>query len=353
MQSLLEIRKVGKNFGTKEILKGVSLNVASGEFLTILGESGSGKTTLLRLIAGFEKATAGEIWMDSGAGLARMDLLPPYKRQVNTVFQNYALFPHLSVFENVAYGLRVKNHVKAEIPQLVNDGLRQVKMHDFADRMPGKLSGGQQQRVALARAIVNKPKLLLLDEPLSALDANLRHDMQAEIKSLQKNLGITFIFVTHDQNEAMALSDRIVLLRKGAIEQVASPRDIYNKPATSYTARFIGQTNLLTCEVRGQTAHWHGLAWGYSPATSSAPVFSLRPERIKLFKENEKTDGLIRFKARVANLVFEGGTDHLDLICEDGGELKARMASSPSLAADIGSHAEFVFASSDLVEVQN
>ena len=226
---LLEVRDVAKRFGARDVLKNISLNIAAGEFLTLLGESGSGKTTLLRLIAGFEQPTAGEIWMSG----ARLDTLPPYKRRVNTVFQNYALFPHLSVRDNIAYGLRVQGVPKNEIAGRVGEALNMVKMAQFAGARPSRLSGGQQQRVALARALVNRPQLLLLDEPLSALDANLRKEMQSELKSLQREIGIAFLFVTHDQEEAMALSDRIALLRDGALEQVASPREIYARPATA------------------------------------------------------------------------------------------------------------------------
>ncbi|PYU77223.1 MAG: hypothetical protein DMG49_00005, partial [Acidobacteria bacterium] len=191
--------------------------------------------SVLRLVAGFEEPTAGEIWMSG----QRLDVLPPYKRRVNTVFQHYALFPHLTVRENVAYGLRVKKTSRAQIGGRVDEALRTVKMQEFADSRPSKLSGGQQQRVALARALINRPLLLLLDEPLSALDANLRKQMQSELKALQREIGITFLFVTHDQEEAMVLSDRIALLRDGALEQVASPREIYAHPATAYTAQFI------------------------------------------------------------------------------------------------------------------
>ena len=238
---LLSVRSVEKRFGRRIVLRGISLDVAPGEFLTILGESGSGKTTLLRLIAGFEQLDRGEIWM----GSERLDQLPAYRRQVNTVFQSYAIFPHLTVFENVAYGLRAKGTPQDEIPSRVQQALAMVKMQEFAQSAPSSLSGGQQQRVALARALVNRPRVLLLDEPLSALDANLRRQMQFELKSLQREVGITFLFVTHDQEEAMALSDRIALLRQGVLEQIGSPRDIYGHPFTAYAAQFIGQTNLL------------------------------------------------------------------------------------------------------------
>ena len=266
---LLEVRAVAKRFGARDVLKNISLNIAAGEFLTLLGESGSGKTTLLRLIAGFEQPTSGEIWMSG----ERLDTLPPYKRRVNTVFQNYALFPHLNVRDNVAYGLRVQGAPKNEIPGRVAEALNMVKMAEFAGARPSRLSGGQQQRVALARALVNRPQLLLLDEPLSALDANLRKQMQSELKSLQREIGITFLFVTHDQEEAMALSDRIALLRDGALEQVASPREIYARPATAYTAQFIGQTNLLRGEIRRSIATCGVLRWPLEEPT--APRFFL------------------------------------------------------------------------------
>src|SRR5215468_3441954 len=280
---LLEVRGVAKRFGAVEVLKNVSLQIAAGEFITLLGESGSGKTTLLRLIAGFEQPSSGEIWMSG----ERLDTLPPYKRRVNTVFQSYALFPHLSVRENVSYGLQVSGVAKGEIPRRVAEALRMVKMEEFAAQRPAKLSGGQQQRVALARALVNRPKLLLLDEPLSALDANLRRQMQGELKSLQRELGITFLFVTHDQEEAMALSDRIALLKDGSLEQVASPREIYARPATSYAAQFIGQTNLLRAEVRSGIADCNAFQFPTTGPDGPA-VFSVRPEAIRICADGKR-----------------------------------------------------------------
>src|SRR3954465_11568767 len=255
--TLLRIQKVAKSFGPNVVLRDVSLDVAEGEFLTILGESGSGKTTLLRIIAGFETANSGELWM----GSERLDQQPPYRRRVNTVFQHYALFPHLTVEQNIAYGLRVAKRPDAEIKQRVAEALDKVKMTAHAAKKPSKISGGQQQRVALARALVNRPKLLLLDEPLSALDANLRRQMQIELKTLQRDVGITFLFVTHDQEEAMVMSDRIALLHAGELEQVAPPDEIYSRPATSYAAQFIGHTNLLRGKVSGGVAHCNSLSW--------------------------------------------------------------------------------------------
>src|SRR5277367_5198463 len=308
--TLLEVRAVSKQFGAATVLKNISLDIAAGEFLTLLGESGSGKTTLLRLIAGFEAPTFGEIWMSG----ERLDTLPPYRRPVNTVFQHYALFPHMSVLENVAYGLRVKGMATGEAASRAEEALRMVKMHDFAAAKPAKLSGGQQQRVALARALVNRPQLLLLDEPLSALDANLRKQMQSELKVLQREIGITFLFVTHDQEEAMALSDRIALLRDGALEQVASPREIYARPATAYTAEFIGQTNLLRGEIRRSIATCGVLRWPLEEADGPT-VFSLRPETIRLCPDGKRQVNEVKFRATVRQQIYSGASELLEVDC--------------------------------------
>lgn len=342
-EALLEVRNVAKRFGQREVLKSISLQIGSGEFLTLLGESGSGKTTLLRLIAGFEQPASGEIWMSG----ARLDTLPPYKRRVNTVFQHYALFPHLSVQENIAYGLRVTHTAPAQIPSRVADALRMVKMEEYTALRPSKLSGGQQQRVALARALVNRPQLLLLDEPLSALDANLRKQMQGELKSLQRELGITFLFVTHDQEEAMALSDRIALLKDGSLEQVASPREIYARPATSYTAQFIGQTNLLRADVRGGMAFCGSLQWSAS-APDGAAVFSLRPEAIHLASEASLAPGAVRFRALIRQQTFAGSNEHLEVDCA-GQSLRVRLSARGPIS---GEH-EFAFSPADAVSVRD
>jgi len=339
---LLEIRGVAKRFGPRDVLKSISLDIAAGEFLTLLGESGSGKTTLLRLIAGFEQPSSGEIWMSG----ERLDILPPYKRRVNTVFQNYALFPHLSVQENVSYGLQVSGAPKAEIPSRVAEALRMVKMREYAAARPAKLSGGQQQRVALARALVNRPKLLLLDEPLSALDANLRKQMQSELKSLQRELGITFLFVTHDQDEAMALSDRIALLKDGALEQVASPREIYDHPATSYTAQFIGQTNLLHAEVKNGLTRWGSLQWTAGHADGPA-LFSLRPEAIHLIPDGAVSPDAVRFRATIRQQIFSGASEQLEL--EFAGQLlRARVRTQALLNGE----QDFWFSPSDAIPVR-
>ena len=336
------MRKIAKRFGPRDVLKNISLQIASGEFITLLGESGSGKTTLLRLIAGFEQPSSGEIWMSG----ARLDTLPPYKRRVNTVFQHYALFPHLSVEDNVAYGLRVTGSATSEVPPRVDAALRMVKMQEYARTRPSRLSGGQQQRVALARALINRPQLLLLDEPLSALDANLRNQMQGELKSLQRELGITFLFVTHDQDEAMALSDRIALLKDGALEQVASPREIYACPATSYTAQFIGQTNLLRAEVHKGVATCGTLRW-LANAPNGAALFSLRPEAIQLAAEASPASGAVRFRARIHQQIFAGSVEQLEVDCA-GQFLRVRVPARGTLS---GEH-EFVFDSADAIPIR-
>jgi len=340
---LLELRGVAKRFGAREVLKSISLNIASGEFLTLLGESGSGKTTLLRLIAGFEQPSAGEIWM----GGEQLDRLPPYKRRVNTVFQHYALFPHLSVRDNVAYGLRVKNTPANEIAGRVDQALHMVKMEEFAASRPSKLSGGQQQRVALARALVNRPQLLLLDEPLSALDANLRKQMQGELKSLQRELGITFLFVTHDQEEAMALSDRIALLRDGALEQVATAREIYAHPATAYTAQFIGQTNLLHGEIRGSIAACGVLRWPLD-APDGLAIFSLRPEAIRLSADGKRQVTEVKFGASIRQQLYGGSSELLEVDCGAGQFLRVRIP----VHGPLSGKRDFVFSIADAIRVR-
>jgi ABC-type Fe3+/spermidine/putrescine transport system ATPase subunit len=337
---LLSIRSVAKSFGKHAVLRDISLEVAAGEFLTILGESGSGKTTLLRIIAGFEHATSGEVWMSS----QRLDLLPPYKRRVNTVFQSYALFPHLTVEENVAYGPRVAGAPSSDIGPRVEEALAKVQMQSFAKYKPSKISGGQQQRVALARALVNRPQLLLLDEPLSALDANLRRQMQMELKALQREVGITFIFVTHDQEEAMVMSDRIALLRFGQLEQVAPPDEIYNRPATSYTAQFIGHTNLLRAEVKSGTAQSGSLSWP-APIADGDSIFSLRPELIRLAGSNPNA---VKFRARVIDHAFHGASELVHLQTSDGKPLTVRSSQRGTLRGEV----ELEFDPEDAVPVR-
>ena len=320
-EPLLSIKGVGKRFGSTPVLTDIALEVGESEFLTILGESGSGKTTLLRIIAGFEQPDAGELWMRG----ERLDVAPPNRRNVNTVFQHYALFPHLSVFENVAYGLRAKRVPAPEITSLVEAALAQMRMSEFSGRRPAQLSGGQQQRVALARALVNRPSLLLLDEPLSALDASLRRHMQLELKALQREVGITFLFVTHDQEEAMTLSDRIVLLRRGKIEQVDTPRTIYNRPRTAYVASFIGQTNLLRARVENGIANLAAFEWPFVSEQKEV-LFSLRPEHIRIVNGNDLAPlGSMRCQGSVRGHIFSGASELLEVDCGAGLMLKVRV----------------------------
>jgi spermidine/putrescine transport system ATP-binding protein len=339
--TLLSIRNIAKQFGRNVVLRDVSLAIAEGEFLTILGESGSGKTTLLRIIAGFETASSGEVWM----GAQRLDQQPPYRRRVNTVFQNYALFPHLTVEQNVAYGLRVARRPNAEVEQRVAEALEKVKMTAHAKKKPSKISGGQQQRVALARALVNRPNLLLLDEPLSALDANLRRQMQVELKSLQREVGIAFVFVTHDQEEAMVMSDRIALLRSGELEQVATPREIYSRPATAYVAQFIGHTNLLRSEVRDGVARCGSLSWR-TPTSDGPTLFSLRPEHIRPC--SVASNGAVRVKGRVLQQAFHGATSLVRVECADGLVFVMRTSSGGLTAQEV----ELEFSPADAIPVR-
>ncbi|MDG6894439.1 spermidine/putrescine ABC transporter ATP-binding protein PotA [Volucribacter amazonae] len=238
---IIELRSIKKTYGNKTVVNNIDLTINHGEFLTILGPSGCGKTTILRLIAGFEELDGGQIILDG----EDVTDIPAEQRHVNTVFQSYALFPHMTIFDNVAFGLRMQKVPNAEIKPRVMEALRMVQLEEYADSKPAQLSGGQQQRIAIARAVVNKPKVLLLDESLSALDYKLRKQMQNELKALQRQLGITFIFVTHDQEEALTMSDRIIVLRGGNIQQDGSPREIYEEPKNLFVAKFIGEINIF------------------------------------------------------------------------------------------------------------
>lgn len=285
-QSLPAIKfdKVSRHFGEVRAVDQADLEVHDGEFFSMLGPSGSGKTTCLRMIAGFDRPTSGQIFL-YGQDVSN---LPPYERDVNTVFQDYALFPHMTVADNIAYGLMVKKVAKAERMKRVEEMLDLVQLSGFGGRKPSQLSGGQRQRVALARALVNHPKVLLLDEPLGALDLKLRQQMQVELKSIQKRVGITFIFVTHDQEEALTMSDRIALFNQGKIEQIGSPSEIYEHPASTFVAGFVGTSNLVSGEVAKRI-------------TGMDITFSIRPEKIHLGSISDKapsdsysSDGVVR-----------------------------------------------------------
>jgi len=288
MTPAVRFQKVSRHFGQVRAVDGVDLEIAPGEFFAMLGPSGSGKTTCLRLIAGFEQPTGGhiEIFGETAEGI------PPYRRNVNTVFQDYALFPHLNILDNVAYGLMVKGVGKAERTKAAEQALELVKLPGYGARRPGQLSGGQRQRVALARALVNKPKVLLLDEPLGALDLKLREQMQEELKSLQRALGITFIFVTHDQGEALSMADRVAVFNNGGIVQEGTPHDIYRCPKTRFVADFVGSSNVITPDL--MTALGGEKRWA-----------SLRPEAIHL-----AGDGV---EARVEHASFLGAATRLSV----------------------------------------
>ena len=306
MDVTIAINKVNKFYGENHIVKDLDLQVYSGEFLTLLGPSGCGKTTTLRMIAGFEQPTDGEILLNN----ENIADKPPFKRDVNTVFQNYALFPHMTVRQNVEYGLKMKKVSKNDIKERVDDVLRLVQMEQFADRKPRQLSGGQQQRVAIGRAIVNNPRVLLLDEPLGALDLKLRKQMQFELKHLQQRLGITFIYVTHDQEEALTMSDRICVMNGGRIEQIDVPKVIYNNPKTRFVADFIGETNLLEGQLNGSTVELEGAKLPVSTfnevLTERDVHISIRPEHIVL--SNERTAETV-FEGTIVEKIFIG-TSH-------------------------------------------
>ena len=286
---MVSFRNIHKSFDRVQVLKGIDLDIHQGEFFSLLGPSGCGKTTLLRILAGFEEADDGEVLLDK----QEISLLPPNKRSVNTVFQNYALFPHMTVFDNVAFGLKMRRVPETQRRERVFNALTMVEIESFAERRPEQLSGGQRQRVALARAIVNEPKVLLLDEPLSALDRKLRQQLQLELMHLQHRLGITFIFVTHDQEEALSMSDRIAVMRSGVIEQLGTPEDVYEHPKSAYVAKFLGSSNLLESSVTQLAGFEVGRVrtlFGDLEVAERLPkqgevLLSIRPEKIQLSSE--------------------------------------------------------------------
>ena len=317
----LRVEGLVKRFGEVVALDGVSLDIASGELLTILGPSGSGKTTLLKVVAGFEVPDAGSVKVDG----VDITVLPPAKRDIGMVFQNYALFPHLTVARNVAFPLEMRNVAKAEIERRVAEALELVELKGYGQRLPRQLSGGQQQRVALARAIVFNPRLLLLDEPFGALDRKLRETMQLEVRRLQRRLGLTTIFITHDQEEALVLSDRIAVMNKGSIEQVASTNEIYERPANDFVADFVGESNIFhgtVTEVGSVTLDSGRRLLITHPASVGKRVGVLmRPERFGR--------GANSFNGEVKEAVYLGSSIKLRLACDDGVELIVRQPAGP------------------------
>lgn len=314
---IIGVEHVSKFFGDKAVLDDVNLSVRKGEFVTILGPSGCGKTTLLRLIAGFQTASKGVI------SIAGMDITqtPPHKRPVNTVFQKYALFPHLNVFNNIAFGLKLKKMPATTIEKKAKQALRMVGMTDYEDRDVDSLSGGQQQRVAIARAIVNEPEVLLLDEPLAALDLKMRKDMQMELKEMHKSLGITFVYVTHDQEEALTLSDTIVVMSEGKIQQIGTPIDVYNEPINSFVADFIGESNILNgLMIRDKVVTFAGHEFecvdkGFGEQTQVDVV--IRPEDIYIFDPSEAA----QLMGKVSSCIFKGVHYEMLVQTKEGYEL--------------------------------
>ncbi len=313
----IELREASRTFGATVALDRVSLAIAPGEFFALLGPSGSGKTTCLRLLAGFDQPDSGRILLDG----EDVTDAPPYARNVNTVFQDYALFPHMSVAENVAYGLRVRGVAAAQRLARARAMLELVRLNDFGDRRPGQLSGGQKQRIALARALINQPKVLLLDEPLGALDLKLREDMQGELKGLQQRLGITFVFVTHDQGEALSMADRVAVFSEGRIEQLDTPRALYNHPRTAFVADFVGSANVVAGPAAERLA-------------GRAQAFAIRPEWIELLPSGAAVpEGRVRADGTVLDVLYHGASSRCRVRLEDGTVLAVAQPEAQSAAA--------------------
>jgi len=309
--SSVTLKNVSRTFGDVRAVIDLNLKVEPSEFFAMLGPSGSGKTTVLRLIAGFEMPDTGEVFL----GDENVTEIPPYHRNVNTVFQDYALFPHMTVAENIAYGLKAHKVPKPKRDQLVTEALERVQLPFAADRMPSQLSGGQRQRIALARALVLEPKVLLLDEPLGALDKQLREEMQVELKQIQREVGITFIFVTHDQEEALTLSDRIAVFNAGRIEQIGTPAEVYEKPATEFVASFLGLSNLIPAQIA-------------KDLLGTDRLVSIRPERVRLVGADHKVGtGEVALTGVIDEVVYTGSTTRYILNTDNGLQLIASRQS--------------------------
>lgn len=331
--SIVSLRNVEKWYGNNHVVKDMNLEIEEGEFLTLLGPSGCGKTTTLRMIAGFEDATEGSIEVQG----VRVEEKEPFQRDVNTVFQNYSLFPHMTVYDNVAYGPTIRKMPKDEIRRRVTEMLELVQMANYEKRKPEALSGGQKQRIAIARALINNPRVLLLDEPLGALDLKLRKQMQIELKRLQKKLGITFVYVTHDQEEAMTMSDRIAVMRDGVILQMGAPMEIYERPATRFVADFIGESNVLEGRVTGvkegmlsvETPAGGVQCWGQGFGVGDALCVAIRPEYLRISRE--PVDGF-SLPATVKDFIYMGALIKTSLDLKNGQEVKlSRLEADSSL----------------------
>ncbi len=327
-QPAVELDQLERHFGSVRAVDGVSLSVEDGEFFSMLGPSGSGKTTCLRLVAGFDRPTSGRISLFG----ASVENVPPYNRAVNTVFQDYALFPHMTVAQNVGYGLKIQGRPKREIAQRVEAMLGLVQLPHVGDRRPHQLSGGQKQRVSLARALVNEPKVLLLDEPPGALDLKLRQAMQVELKALQKKLGITFLYVTHDQEEALGMSDRLAIFRAGKVEQVGTPQEVYDQPATAFVAEFVGLSNRLEGAIAERTL-------------GSPGPFVLRPEKIRVGKD-APPEGQRALSGEIRQVLFLGSIEKL-LVDVDGGSLQVVVPAGSALDLQPGERVQLGFRPED------
>jgi putative spermidine/putrescine transport system ATP-binding protein len=318
-QAAVSLRGLTKRYGQVTAVDGIDLDIREGELLTLLGPSGSGKTTTLRRVAGFELPTEGSIHLGGVDVTGR----PPFERDVNTVFQDYALFPHMGVADNIGYGLRVRRVPKAERAERVAAALAQVRLERFGDRRPSELSGGQRQRVALARALVNRPRVLLLDEPLGALDRQLRQEMQVELKAIQAEVGITFVVVTHDQEEALTMSDRIAVLRDGRIEQVGAPAEVYERPANPFVAGFIGTSNVLAGQAAAELVGEEG-------------TFTVRPEKIHMLDAGaEVPAGHCQAAGTVRDVAYAGPVTRLTVRLDAGGELVVLQQNLSTTSAEV------------------
>lgn len=336
----LELKDVGRSFGGREALVDLNLTIRAGEFIALLGPSGCGKSTALNCLAGLLPLTSGEIRIDG----KRIDVLPSEKRDFGMVFQNYALFPHLSVEKNVAFGLQVRNTPKAEIKRRVAEAIALVKLEDHAKKLPGQLSGGQQQRVAIARAIVLEPRVVLMDEPLSNLDAKLRLEMRTEIRRLHQSLGLTTVYVTHDQEEALSLADRLVVLREGRVQQVGTPEELHNNPANWHVADFMGYRNLLDLEVvgvdgaqvrvAGEGLNLTGTA-AQSASVGDTVRVAIRPHDLNVVGPNDRTEGFNVFTAQVTVVEYQGREFAVEVITTSGQRLFVHAAVAPQTGAEV------------------
>ena len=348
-ETILELQNIAKHFGDTDVLNGISISIGKGEFITLLGPSGCGKTTTLRIIAGLETPDEGRVILN-GQDVTDSE---PNKRDVNTVFQNYALFPHMTVAANIGYSLKLKKRPKDEIKKAVDDALALVQLSGYGKRMPAELSGGQRQRVAIARAVVNRPSVLLLDEPLGALDLQLRRQMQLELKALQKQLGITFIYITHDQEEALNMSDRIAVMKDGRFEQLGTPAEVYDSPRTSYVARFVGTANVLTGTVEAvedyvlKVACAGGCAGalrrGYSFAPGAPITLAVRSEHVEFTKDpaaviREKTfaGGMLRIALELSDGTTLIASRHgIDMDVQTGDAVRVTWAPASAVPVDV------------------